>query len=298
MATLPRNKKLPNRLGGRPKASAVKDTGPKPRNPINGHRKGDGMPKYFGAVGGYKGVNTNYVNRLVKGLIKPAINDLRLQKNQLNHDTLNAVRHTREDYTRGQGDLSYVHGETGDYLNSLGQKNSQLYNNTNSHLDAANAALKAQLGNTYSGAQNAAQDELARLGIQGGGSFAQLGADQANALATGDQANTNAHTTAELAGGNAAAALQMLAGMNQGSYMQGVGQNLNKQQTALADIRAQNLQGKHDIRQAMVDARGSRKDAVLQLLQQLQQTGWSQYLQNQQQQQYSHHSKHKKYKKY
>lgn len=274
MANLPRNKKLTNRLGGRPKAH---DPGPKPRSHVNGS-----MPKRFGAIGGYKGVSTKYVNQLVKGIIKPEIQDLRLQKNQLNHDTRNAVRHANEDYVRGQGDLGYVHGETADYLSNLVGRNTQLTADTHDHINAANAALQAQLGDTYSGAQTGAQTELARLGITGGGNLGQLNADRANALAVGAQAGANANSTAELSGSNAAAALQMLQGMNQGSYLQGIGQTLNKNQTNLADIRAQRLQGLEDIRQAMKDARGSRKDAVLQLLQQLQQTGWSQYLQLQQ----------------
>lgn len=287
---LPRNKKLPPKKGT--VGSGPKPIPPKGKDSKGKDTKGKDAPKgtgafgktskFYGGVGGYKGVKTKPVKRLVNGVLRDEIRDLRKQVRAVKQDARGEKRILREDYRRGKADLDYVHGETGDYLNHLSGQNQQMFQQQGSQQQAAQAALQQHLQGTYSGAQQGAQDELARLGIQGGGSFQQLNADQANAQAVAGQSGANAQSTLGMAGANSAAALQMLQGMNQGSFLQGIGQNLNAHNDAMAEVRTNKINNLNEVRQAMQEARGSRRDMFFQLLQQLQQTGWDQYVQQQQ----------------
>lgn len=283
---LPKNKSLPKKgggkqappkLGGRPVADG-NDNKPKP----GGKGKGLGVGKFYGGRAGYKGVKTKKVKRLVNGVLREEMHDLKGQARLANRDANKEMRKARRDYHRGRGDLKYVHGETTDYLNSLAQRNQQMYADQAQSTAASTAALQSMLGGTYSGAQNQGMEELARLGIEGGGNFGQLQADQANAQSLAAISGNNAQSTGALANSNAQLAMQSLQGMNQGSYMQGIGQNLNARNNAFQDIRSNRIDQINEVRHAMKDAKSERRDLFFQLLQQLQQTGWNQYLQQQQ----------------
>lgn len=279
---LPRNKKLP------PKKGTV-GSGPKPIPPKGKDAKGGknknakgGGGKFYGGLGGYKGVKKQAVRRLVNGVLRDEMRDLRKQVRAVKQDTKAERRSLKADYRRGKADLEYVHGETADYLGALGNQNQQMFQQQGNQQQAAQAALQQHLQGTYSGAQTGAQEELARLGIQGGGNFQQLIADQANAGAVAAQSGANAQSTLGMAGANSAGAMQMLQGMNQGSFLQGIGQNLNARNDAMAEVRTNKINNLNEVRQAMAEAKGSRRDMFFQLLQQLQQTGWDQYMQQQQ----------------
>lgn len=257
--------------------------GPNAGRPQAGKKKGNGSPnKTWGGVGGYPGVPKKKVKRLVNGILKDELNDLQAQLAELRNDSQNDMQSARTDYRRGVGDLNYVYGETTDYLGSLADKTGAMYAGQATAAQQAQLALQAQLGSTYSGAQSGAESELARLGIQGGGDLSQLGADSQYAQATAAQSGANAQSSLGMAGANSMAGMQMLQGMNQGSFMQGIGQNLNARNDAFSEIRDNKMENVEAVRQAMQDAQGSRRDMFLQLLQQLQQTGWDQYVQQQQ----------------
>jgi hypothetical protein len=280
--SLPRNKKLgrkpnaPTKLEGRPKVPVKKGNTKPAKKPAG---KQGGGSDFFGAVGGYKGVNKNKVKRLTNGLMREETRGLRKQQREVGRQSRRDSNAARRDYARGVGDLNYVHGETTDYIGGLAQRNQQNQQNAMSQQAQAQAALMGMLGDTYSGAQSGASQELARLGIQGGGSFQQLNADQANAQNVAAQSGTNAQTTLGMAGQNSAANMQMLQGMNQGSMMQGIGQNLNARNDALGTVRDNRIAQQNEVRTALQEARATRKDLFFQLLQQLQQTGWDQYVQ-------------------
>lgn len=282
---LPRNKKLAKPAPG-PSVGGTPKNKPKPpigKGPVRGGGKGGGgrpIPKgkYFGGRGGYKGVKVAEVDRLVNGIIREEMADLRDERQDVNAESRNAQRQARTDYQRGRGDLRHVFGETRDYLGNLGRQTQQMYGGQMDASQAATAALQQHLGGTYSGAQTGAMDELARLGIQQGGNFSGLQADAANAQAMAAQSGANAQSSMGMAAGNAGALQNLVAGMNQGSFMSHMGQNLNAKNSALADIRQKRMDGYHDVREAMQDAKGSRRDLFWQLMQQLQQTGWSQYM--------------------
>jgi hypothetical protein len=277
---LPKNKKLPDKtnrppLGGRPVVD--KDDKNKPNKP-----KGPKVGKFYGGIGGYKGVRTKKVRRLVNGVIREEMNDLRAQGRQVKQDANNENRKARRDYRRGGQDLTYVHGETQDYLNNLAQRNQQMYQDQSQQSALSAQALGSMLGNTYSGAQSQGMEELARLGITGGGNFSGLQADQANAQSLAAIGGQNTQDTMGLQNSNAQLAMQSLQGMNQGSYMQGVGQNLNARNDKQQEILTNRVNQMNQVRHAMKDAKGERRDLFFQMLQQLQQTGWDQYLQAQQ----------------
>ena len=278
---IPKNKKLPGPTKLQPKG---KGPDKKHSNKKPAKKKGGGSA-FFGARGGYKGVRKSNVKRLVNGVMGDEIRDLRSQSRSVRRDARDGINQANVAYERGKGDLNYVHGETSDYLSDLARRNQANQQQAVGQQAQAQQALQGMLGQTYSGAQSGASQELARLGISGGGSFQQLNADSANAQAVAAQSGANAQSTLGLAGSNASSAMQMLQGMNQGSMMQGLGQNLNARNDALSEVRNNRTDQMNEVRNAMQEARGTRKDMFFQLLQQLQQTGWDQYVQQRELQQ-------------
>jgi hypothetical protein len=93
-------------------------------------------------------------------------------------------------------------------------------------------------------------------------------------MSVGAQTSANNAANLSLAQANAGAVGQLLASMNQGSAMSGYGQNLNARNSGLADNRAEQNNQLALVRDAIKDARGSRKDTFFQLLTQLKQSGW------------------------
>lgn len=276
---LPKNKKLPSTGGS--VAGGGKGGDGKKGDGKSGKNKG-GMPKFYGGLGGYKGVKTKTLRRLVNGILREEIGSLRSEKRGLNRETRSLTQAANRQYRRGKGDLNHVFGETSDYLNHLRSQSQQQYAQQASQAQAAQAALQQSLGGTYSGAQQAGLAELERLGVAGGGNFSQLQSDAANAQAMAQQAGANAQSTMNMAAGNADALAGLLQGMNQGAYQSHIGKNLTARNEALAEIGAMKRDGYAEIRDAIREAKKSRGDVFFQLLQQLQQTGWNQYVEQQQ----------------
>jgi hypothetical protein len=285
---LPKNKKLPKKGSSGPSQGIPprtknpnQGTGPKAHKGKGG--KGPmGMPKKFGGLGGYPGVNTSLVNQLVNGIIRGELNDIRKDRRQVRRESRNMRNQARRDYRRGVNDLNHVFGETDDYLGFLNNQNQQTITGARSNAELATQALQQALGGTYAGAQADGTAELERLGIEGGGNFGQLIADNANAQNVALQSGANTDSTLGLMGANADQMGSLLRGMNQGSYMSHIGKNLNARNDKLAEIQQNKIDGYNKVREAMSDAKGSRRDLFIQLLTQLQQTGWNQYLQNRQ----------------
>lgn len=250
------------------------------KGPNNGSNKSGG--KYFGARGGYEGVSKKKVRRLVNGVLRDEIKDLRREKAQIRRDLRHQTQQARRDYRRGKGDLEHVFGETGDYISFLGDQTQQTYEDQSAQSAAATAALQQQIADTYSGANTGVNSELARLGIEGGANLGGLASDQANAQSVAAQTGLNAQTTMGMASANSSQLMNLISGMNQGSYMSAMGQNLNNRNDNLTEINRDRQDNFNAVRDAIRDVKGSRKDMFFQLLNQLQETGWSQYMDQQQ----------------
>lgn len=270
----------PVRNGGKGNKGGKK--GSKGSGGKGGSGSGKGGGGYFGGYGGFKGVKKRKVNRLVNGMIRSEVKDLRRVRAQVRNESKRDMQSVRRDYRRGKGDLEHIFGETGDYIQHLQGLNADSYNTQLNQTQAANAALQQQLGGTYSGAQDQVNAEMERLGIQGAGNLSGLIADQANAQAMASQAGANAEQTMGMAAGNTQQLMNLMQGMNQGSFQQAMGQNLNTRNEQLTQVRDDRRDKFNDIRRAIRDVRGGRRDLFFQLLNQLQETGWSQYMDQQQ----------------
>lgn len=214
--------------------------------------------------------------RLTNGVIRDEVQDLRGQRREVNRAARHANLEVRNQYRRGAEDLDYVHQETGDYINSQNAQAQAGFNAASAEQSAAAAALQSQLQNVYAAGTGSATEEMARLGITGASGFlGQLASDGANAQATGAMTSANNQANLGLAQSNAGAVGNLLSGMNQGSYMQGIGQNLNSKNDGLNSNREEQGDQLALVREAIQEAQGSRKDTFLQLLTQLQTTGWN-----------------------
>lgn len=218
------------------------------------------------------------VNRLVDTIVNPELRGLSSQRNQVARDYATGVGQANTAYERGKGDIEHVFGETGAYLDMLKGRNATEAAAGVNRSDAAAAALRSRLGDTYSGVQNSAASELARLGISAGGNFGGLMADAANAQYTADQASANARSTMDQSNSNAGLVMSLLQGMNQGSKMGAAGKNLNARNDALAELSAARIAQLNKIGDAMQETRKSRSDLFTQLFNQFQQSGWKGYL--------------------
>jgi hypothetical protein len=281
---MPRNKRLPgSKPGGR---TPTTDNGP--RHPNSSfhqgpkHNKPDKKKKNknrYGALGSYPGVNMNMVNQLVGGVLRDEMRDLRRQKQAVRRESEYLNNKNTAMYERGMGDLNYVHGEVGDYLNNMGAQNMQMFQGQMGQQEQANAALQGQLQGTFDSAQGDVIAELNRLGISGGANTGGIVADRGWQQAQGAQQGANALQSMGMMQQNSGVAQNLIAGMNQGSLTQGYGQNLNAYNDAQSATNQDRMDQLSEINNAMWDAQAGRKDVFFQLLQQLQQTGWSQYMQ-------------------
>jgi hypothetical protein len=242
-------------------------------------KKGGGR---YGKVGGYKGVKKSTAKNLASGVYQTEMRELQGQQRNLDRDTRQSVNEAENQYARAKGDLAHVYGETGKYIDTQKAATAAEYAAGEDRTVQATAALKSQLEGLYSGATGGAESELERLGISDAGNYQGILSDALNAQSVASQSGENARSTMNQSGTNAGALMSLLAGMNQGSYTSSAGQILNARNDAISKAKDEQYNQTRKIRDAMVQAKKSRKDVYLQLLQQLQQTGWSQYLQNQQ----------------
>lgn len=229
----------------------------------------------------HKGRNrrrANKVNELVNSVINPEIRSLQSQSKQVERDYKTGTSEANNAYERGKGDIDYIYGETADYLNSLKAKGQADATTAANKSAAAAAALSARLGDTYSGVQNSVGQELARLGISGGGNMSGLMADAANAQYMGNQASQNAMSTLSQANSNADMGMALLQGMNTGSKTSAAGKNLNARNDALSQLAANRIANLNKIGDALTETRKSRSDLFTQLFNQFQQSGWKGFL--------------------
>lgn len=254
----------PSKKGPKP-PTKTKPAASKPKSKTNANK----------GRGGKGGNLERIARRLTNGVIRDEIRDLRAQRMEVSNATRKANDTARVQYQRGKGDLEYINKEVTDYLGSMGQQNQAMFQQAGIAQNAAAAALQQQLGGIYGQGQSDAQSELSKLGIGDSSFLNQLAADSKNSQAMAAQQSQNTQDNLGLMQTNAGMLQNMLGGMAAGSHISNIGKNLNARNDAFAENRRTKAEQMAIVRDAIRDARGSRKDIFFELLQQLKQTGWS-----------------------
>lgn len=272
---MPRNKKLTTGggAGGKKSGNAKIKAGSNKKS-----NKQKAASKLVGGYGPYPGVKRSEVNSLVDGQIRREVKGLKRDRKALKRDARKERKVARNDYQRALGDLGYIYGETRDYTEARNRDVLAGYDDAMGKNDAAGAALRQSLGASYTGAKEAANAELARLGIQQGASMSGMDRDLSFLQGMGDTNTANQAANLNLSRANAGAVGNLMSSMVQGSHMSQRGQARNALDDALFDIRQNRQDQMAALNDAITDVRGSRSDLFQQTLQQLSQTGWGQFM--------------------
>jgi len=192
-----------------------------------GRRKG-GHGKFYGAMGGYRGVPYKRAAGIVNSQIRRAINDLQREAQQ-----------SRNLYQQSKGDLRHIFGEVSEQIGSSNRNIADLYSGAMGSGQEATSDLLAGQSAQTEAAKAAASAELARLGIQGSGNLGRMDADALFASQMAQQAGANNQANLGLASSMAGDVGQLLAGMASGSHLSNRGQALNTRNNSLTDLRSQ-----------------------------------------------------------
>src|SRR6185369_9701095 len=84
-------------------------------------------------------------NQLVNGEIRAGVDSLRQDRRIARRQAKRDRSQTNADYKRSLGDLNYVYGETGDYINNMNGQINQAYTDQASRTAAAQQAFVNQL---------------------------------------------------------------------------------------------------------------------------------------------------------
>ncbi len=229
--------------------------------------------------GGGRGGRGNRVNRLVDAQIRAGVDDLRKERRMVRREAATERRAAKRDYRQGLGDLDYIYGETADYTNAMGQQIQANYGAAKDRASQAQAALVAALGGNSAAAQTNVTDNLSQLGISGI-NMDQFSADAANALSNASISGANNMAAIDAAASGAADISALIQGMVAGSKSAAYGEQLNDLNDRLFENSQMKRDGLMQVREAISDLRGTRKDLTLQMLQQLGGSQWGRYLRN------------------
>ncbi len=219
----------------------------------------------------------NRVNRLVDAQIRAGLNDLRKERRMIRRETATERRAAKRDYERGLGDLNYIYGETADYTNALGNQIQQNYSGLRDRSQAAQSALVQALSGNSTGVAGQLTSDLSDLGISGVDA-SQFQADAANALNVAAQTGANNMANINAAASGAADISSLIQGMVAGSKASAYGSQLNDLNDRLFEASQAKRDGYAQVREAISDLKGTRKDLTLQMLQQLGGSQWGKYL--------------------
>lgn len=252
----------------RPKAPTANNSSPAPKPPKKSGQNNNA------SQGGNRGTG---VNSVVNGQIRAGVNDARKERRVVRREAATARRAAVRDYKRSLGDLDYIYGETGDYVKNMGQQIHDQYAQQTTRAEAAQAALVQQLQSNSTDTGQGLSSELSRLGLQGVDN-SQFAADAQNAVNVAQQTGANdlSNISAQQTGADAISSL--LGGMVAGSRASGYGTAQNTLDTNLYDIYQTKRDGYNQVREAISDLRGTRKDLTAQMLQQLGGGHWGRYL--------------------
>lgn len=275
-----KDKKGKPKVKGSPVRNKDKVPGKKGNDNKGGGKKGGGKGNNarYGAFGGYKGVSRKRAAKLVQPEIDKQLNALKREKTKINRSARDETKEARQLYQRTTGDLEHIFDESGDYIEHQNNLITGQYDDTRSRALAAQQALAQQLAAQGNATGTGVNDELARLGIQGGADMGQFASDQAfaqNTAALGGQHNLQ---NLDMMSANAASVGNLLSGMNEGSRASQLGQAKNTRNSMFGDINDAKRDAKADVQQAMREARAARPGLIQQMLESLAQTGWGQFV--------------------
>lgn len=268
---VPRNKKLPNKKGKTDEQPATFN-----RDRSRGRSSSSTSSSSRTTVKRQPPKNAaQKARRLTNGIIRGEVRDLKAQRREVNQSADNANALTETQYTRGVGDLTAVRDETTEFINRMNAQNQSTFDTSKMQETAAAAALQQQLGGIYGKEQSAMGSELGQLGLDPSQFSSQLSDDAANAQGVGAINAATSQSNLSLANQNSGQLGSLLQGMAQGSFISHLGQNLNSRNDSLAETGQERIDQLGLVREAIADAKGSRKDVFFELLNQLQQTGWT-----------------------
>jgi hypothetical protein len=246
-----------------------------------GSGKNSGVRRY-GAYGGYEGVSYKRASNLAQSMIRPELRALRSDRRQIRRETRAEIERANTLYGRSVGDINHIYDESSDYIGDRQAAIGAGYDTARADSAAAQAALASQLNATAIGTQSQVNAELSRLGIGlGGADRGAIAGDAAFASGTAAISGANNLANLNMADANASAIGQLLQGMQAGGRSSNLGKVLNNRNDSIFEAEQARNEGFAQVRDAMRDVRGGRKDIMLQLLEQLSQTGWQQYMDQQ-----------------
>lgn len=228
--------------------------------------------------------------RLTQGIIRGEVRDLRSQKKEIKRAAKDARQVTNTSYERGVGDLQHINNEVVEQIGRSTLQSQQAFDATKTQQAAAAAALQNQLGSIYGNVQQDASQDLSSLGMDSSQFLGRLSSDQANMQGLAAVEGANAQSNLGFANQNSQQLSGLLQGMAAGSFMSNFGQNLNARNDSLAATATEKSNQLNLVRDAIADAKGSRKDVFLELLTQLEQSGWGKNLGSGGNRGVSHHS--------
>lgn len=251
----------------------------KGRNSNGGPYTQRGMA-YYG-LGKFPGVDVRDARNIVRGdnnrLIRELLNEMKGVRSGMDYD----IRKGDAQYNRAKGDLEYIFGEAGDYINAQNSKIAGQFDKTGNVLQDLYAQLQSRQGSITNDARQRMLAEQSRLGIQkaGTGRFEEDAANM-QALAAQQQANNMANN--QTAKNSSQEIGQLLASMTAAEKTS----NLGKAQNARDDFASQTRQqGRTQLNEILGDIRGIRKDTpnqVQQLFLQMEQNAYQRWAESQQ----------------
>lgn len=231
----------------------------------------------FGAVGGYKGVDQNMVRQLINQTVRPELMAMRGDRRYINRQADNATADANSLYGRSVGDLNYVFGEAGDYINSLGGQINSGYDQTAQKIAGANASGQAQMQANTNAATAAIQNQLSALGLGNAGVDPRLTSDAAFSQNQAVQQGANEAANLAASQQSANTMTQLLGGMIAGSKASNLGQAAQNRMTGINDINRAKQDDMASVNDAMRELRASKPGMIREMLLQLQAQGFDQW---------------------
>ncbi len=233
--------------------------------------------RMFGATGGFPGVNVGMVRKLINQTVKPELMSMRDDRQFINRQAGDAITDANNLYSRSVGDLNYVFGEAGDYINHLGQQVNQNYSDTASRVAGQDAAAGNAIGQTADATTQAIQAQLAAQGLGAAPIDPRIQADAAFAKNIQSQQAANNQANIAMQQQSANTLSGMLGGMIQGSKVSNLGQANQQHVSSVNDINRAKREDLATVNDAMQQLRMTKPGMIREMLLQLQAQGFDQW---------------------
>lgn len=217
--------------------------------------------------------------QLVRDTVRPEINTLKDQREQIDTSADRALRDLTSLYNRSVGDVNTTYNTAGSSIANHGTQINTTYDQAKNTVAAGDQAAVGAIQSNTSAQTAAVAAELAKLGIgqMSGDQIGAMAADgsfQSN-IATQQGANNQANLGMQQASANSLT--QMLGGMVQASRASNLGQLANSHTAGVNDINAQRRDDRADINNAIAELKAGRPGMIRDMLIQLQAQGFDQW---------------------